>query len=452
MGLLVLILISVGFLLIEAVSLDDNRIEHGIEFLSDAITWVFIFELAIRFWIAPKKKRFFRRYWIDILAVAPVIRPLRLFRVVRLLRLFRAGLFLNRRLATFQGVFRGASAEFTVLGTVTAVLVLTASVTLHLTEHTTNPDFSTFSNAVWFSVYSLIGGEPIGGTPTSTMGRFVTLVLMLGGMTTFGVFVGTVSASMVARLSKRMEINEMDIDELKGHVVVCGWNQSGPTVLQELFFARGGPPRAVVVVTEQEGLPKDIELNKVRHEMLYHVTGDYTRVDVLERAGIRRAGAALLLSDTTVPRTDQDRDARTVLAGLTIERLAKGIFTSAQINDRENETVLRLAGVEEIVVTSEYAGYILGSVGRTFGLVNVLDDILSARHGNAFHKAILPSELDGTTVGELHRVLKDRYQAILISVEVPSDQGPKVQVNPPSDMRLKSGMPLVLIAQHPVRW
>ncbi len=457
LALVGLILVSVGLLVAEAVFDRHLRIYAQLERLGDAITWVFVVELLARFWVAPKKSRFFRRYWVDVLAVVPLVRPLRLFRAVRLLRLFRAGLLLNRRLSTFQGVFRGAASEFTLLGTLSAILVTAGAVTMYLAERGANPEFATFRQGVWFSLFSAIGGEPIGGTPVTETGRVVTLVLMLGGLTVFGVFVGTISASMVARLSQRMRVNEMDIDELTGHIVVCGWNHSGHTMLHELFTSRQGPPPAVVLVTEQDDLPPDLDPAQVRRELLYHVPGDCTRVEVLERAGVRRASAAIILSDATVPtRPDQDRDARTVLAGLTIERLTdKKIFTCAQLNDRQNESLLRMAGVEEIVVTREYAGFILGSAGRNLGMVTVLDDLLTAQHGNAFCRTTLPAELDGQTVEALHGILLERHGAILVAWGPRAGAGSgagKLRVNPPRETRVSAGDTLVVIAEGPLRW
>jgi len=455
-----LILVSVGLLVAEGLFHHDAARYQQMERLGDAITWVFVVELAARFWVAPKKSRFLRRYWIDILAVVPVIRPLRLFRAVRLLRLFRAGLLINRRLSTFQGVFQGAASEFTLLGALAAMLVVAGGVTMFLAERGANPDLATFRQGLWFSLFSAIGGEPIGATPVTNTGRLVTLGLMLGGLTVFGVFVGTISASMVARLSQRMKVNEMDIDELTQHIVVCGWNHSGHTMLHELFSARQGPPPSVVLVTEEADLPGDLDPTQVRRELLYHVSGDCTRVEVLERAGIRRARAAIILSDATVPtRPDQDRDARTVLAGLTIERLTEQkIFTCAQLNDRQNESLLRMAGVEEIVVTREYSGYILGSAGRNLGMVTVLDDLLTARHGNAFYRTTLPKELDGHTVEALHGLLLERHGAVLVAWgRGPEGAGEgagagKVQVNPPRQTRVSAGDTLVVIAEGPLRW
>lgn len=48
--------------------------------------------------MARKKRRFWRNYWLDILAVMPMIRAFRLLRLLRILRLLRAGILLNRSL------------------------------------------------------------------------------------------------------------------------------------------------------------------------------------------------------------------------------------------------------------------------------------------------------------------------------------------------------------------
>ena len=58
----------------------------------------------------------------------------------------------------------------------------------------------------------------------------------------------------------------------------------------------------------------------------------------------------ILLRDEVVPRSEQDRDARTVLAALTAERMTDGLYTVAELHDAESREILEMAGVEEIVV------------------------------------------------------------------------------------------------------
>jgi voltage-gated potassium channel len=323
------------------------------------------------------------------------------------------------------------------------VLLLLTSMMLFIAEGPGT--YHHFSDAMWFAAFSLVAGEPIGPMPMTELGRWTTLFLMVGGAVLFGVFVGTVAAGVAQRLSRNLGAQELDLDELTQHVVVCGWNKSGATVLMELFAPGTPPGRSVVVVTESAEPPADLPSERVRMEHLYHHHGDYTRVDVLEAVGIKVASVVILLTDEIVPRSLQDRDARTVLAALTVERMAPHIYTVAELYSRQNEELLRMAGVEEIVVGDWYAGMILGAVAANRGLVTVLDEILTAAHGNTFRTVELPSHWIGRTVAELHTDLFVRHRAVLISIENPPRT---VAVNPEPARELVSGDRLVVLCGH----
>ncbi len=435
--LLVLIVVSVVLTVLEVVVAEP--LQGWLMRLGDALTALFALELALRFWTARKKARFFERYWIDIVAVLPLVRPLRFLRVLRVLRLFRAGMLFNRRIARVQLAGR-TGAELMGLSLATAVLVVMSAMVLTIVE-AENPDFAHFDGSMWFAAYSLVGGEPIGGTPTTSVGRWTTLILMLGGLTLFGVFVGTVSAGMVAGLSRRLEVHELDIDELIDHVLVCGWNQAAPTVLRELFGANAPRGRAVVVVTEKAVPPEDLP-SELPADLLYQHIGDYTRVDVLEAVSLERASQVVLLADELIPRSAQDCDARTVLAALTVERMKPTVYTVAMLHSRQNEELLRMSGVEEIVVGDFFSGMIVGSVSRNRGLVQVLDEILTGNRGNSFHTSVVPAALAGKTVRDLHDHLLDQHQAVLVSVELDG----RVKVNPPLDRALRGGERMVVLS------
>jgi len=446
-AILALILVSVLLLVVEiAIEATHPGWLPWLDTVNNSLTGIFAIELLLRFWVARKKARFFQRYWLDILALLPVIRPLRMLRLLRLLRLWRAGRLVSRRLLPFQGVFSGTLTELTTLATISVVLVLSAALLLNLAE---GGSFSSLEQSLWFAVMSLVAGEPVGAEPTTTVGRWATLALMFGGLTVFAMFVGTISAGVGARLARRMEGSDMELDELEGHVVVCGWNGSAPTLLRELFAPGSPADRAVVVITEVEARPEDWPWDGVRADRLFHVSGDWTRLDVLERVGIRAAHTCILLRDVLKPRSDQDRDARTVLAALTIEQVSPDIYTVAELHSPQSEQMLRLRGVEEVVVGEEYAGMILGSASRNPGLVHLLEDILDMRTGNSFWSTTCPPDLDGTPVAELRRVLRERFGATLMSVE---PDGGQVLVNPDDDVVVRAGTTLLVVARSPVRW
>lgn len=446
-ALIALIVASVGLMLIE-VALPAGSVARAVlRYLSDAITLVFAVELGLRFWTAPEKRNFFRCYVLDLLSLMTIFPPLRLLRVLTLLRLFRAGTLMRRRLRLVGGLMRTSSNELSSALVLLTMVVLVAAITLQMSPGNVNVDTDGLEGNLWFSVYTLLAGEPVGGLPETQFGRAITLALILGGITVFGVFVGAVSASMVRMLSREMENDAMELDELFEHIVILGWNHAGPALICELFGPDNPPSQSVLLVTEDSGLPPDMPSAGVRPERLYHLSGDYTRVEVLEQAGIRRAASAILLSDATRPRSHADQDARTVLAALAIERLAPKIFCCAQLHEGQHEEMLRMYGVEEIVIGDWFTGVILGSIGRNQGLVAVLNDILTTTSGNAFHKVVVPQSLNGRSFGELFNALKTQHGAILISMERCGGDGKRdLRVNPGCEERVLTGDVLVVIA------
>lgn len=441
-GLLLLITLSVVALGVELL-VPDGRLHDGAVLLGDGLMPVFWVELSLRAWVARNKRKFLGRYWLDILAVLPVARPLRVLRVLRVLRLVRAGVLVSRRMGAFRGRIGSSVNDVIALTVATAILVVSAATVLQASEGRHNPAFADFEDALWFALFSMIGGEPIGAEATTEIGRWTTLGLMIGGLTLFGMFVATVSAGMVARLSSGMGAHPMDLDELTNHVVVFGWNEAGAAVLKELFAPGTPADRAVVLVTETAGLPEGVPVEDLRAERFYHHVGDYVRKDVLEAVNIPQAATTILLTDQLVPRSAADRDARNVAAALTIERMAPDVYTVAELTNPQHAELLRMAGVEEIVIGDWFAGMIIGSATRNRGLVAVLDDILTARRGNSFHSVEAPATVAGKTVSEVSHTLRSLHRAVLIAVGG--------EVNPANDRKVELGERLVVLSDRPPR-
>jgi voltage-gated potassium channel len=440
LSLLVLITGSVALLVAELFAIGTPAYE-SIQFTGDVLMVVFWVELTLRFWVARNKWRFFARYWVDILAVLPLARPLRVFRVLRVLRLFRAGVLLSRRMGAFRGGIGSTANDVIALAFGCVVLVLAAAMVLSFEEAGVNPDFRTFDDALWFAMLSTVAGEPIGAAPQTPIGRWTTLGLMIGGLSIFGMFIGTVSAGMVTRLSTGLGVQRMELDELDDHLVIFGWNDAGPALLRELFAPGGADVHnGVVLVTEDGPLPESVPLDDIDPDLFLHHVGDYVRIDVLERLQMARAQTAILLTDHMVRRSAADRDARTVAAALTMERMAPDLYTVAQLTSPQHTEILRMAGVEEIVVGDWFAGMILGSATRNRGLVAVLDEILTAHRGNSFHSVPAPDRWDGHTVKELIATLHDRHHALLISVGG--------AVNPEPGLTVRKGDAIVVLCKE----
>jgi voltage-gated potassium channel len=440
-----LILLSVGLLLVEIFLSDAHAAFEPVETAGHALTGVFAVELVLRFLAMPSRRRFFALYWLDVLAVLPLLRPFRLLRVLRLLRLLRLGNILNRRMGVLGGSLRPVRFELLALFSMLVIVVLVGAIGLHLAERSQAREHQSLAETFWWSVYSLVAVQPEPGVPETALGRTVMLLVMLCGVGLLATFTGIVAASMVNRLRGRMEERDMSLEELSGHMVVCGWNRMGYQVLSQL---RADPELArlyVVLVIESAEPPRPLPIPA---EQFFLVSGDFTRVETLRQAGIERAARAILLADKTVARTDQDRDARTVLAALTIEKLNRDILTCVELLNRENQSHLGLAGVEEVIVPDEYGGKILALAARHRGLVMLLDEVLTQERGNNLHAVLLPPAWAGKDVAFAHMELVRRHGALLLGLEREDSGGARrVWANPPATEPLRAGDRLLLLAR-----
>lgn len=446
---MIAIICSVLLVLYEfSLASDDPRYAQ-IESINNWFTYFFIVELSIRFYVEQRKARFFRKYWIDVLAVIPFFRSFRILRVFRLLRLFRFGVILTRRLARWTGSFQVIKTEYVIVGLSLLVVVLMGAFSMRVAEGRINADFGTIERSLWFAVMTVIAGEPIGGEPRTTLGRVITSTLMMGGLTVFAIFTGTISAVMVNSL-RNLKFRTMEIDELEHHVVICGWNRAGRLILEELLHEKRF--QHIVIVTENETLEKNPFLH-AHVDQIYLLTGDYTRVDVLKEAGIERAAFSMLLADASKEeRSSQDRDARTVLAAMLIEKLNKDIYTVVQLLNRDNETSLRQVGVEEIIVSDEYVGNIMATVAKNRGIVSMLDELLTSKYGHQFFKGPVPKSMVGRKVEDVIGELKRDHDATLIGVDlgVGGTIAETMKVNPPGDLVLREGHQLIIAASKPL--
>ncbi len=440
-----LIVLSVALLVVEILLPEEHALFEPVETAGHLLTGLFAVELLLRFLALPSRRRFLRLYWLDVLAVLPVLRPFRLVRVLRLLRLLRLGAIFHRRASGLSGSLRSARLELLALLMLVLMVVLAGAIGINLAERHHAGVFGSITESIWWSMYSLVAGEPIPEVPVTSAGRAVALLVMLCGLGFFAAFTGIVSAAMVTRLRGRMEEREMLLDEVTDHLVVCGWNRMGYQLLEQLEADTELRRRCVVLITEAENPPQPLPFPQ---ERFFHLSGDFTRVDVLEQAGIERAAMAILLADKTIPRGDQDRDARTVLAALTIEKLHRGIFTCVELLRRENQGHLTLAGVEEIIVPDEYAGKILATTTRSRAMLHLLDELLTTERGNNLYQAALPSDWAGKDVAFVHRQMKERFQAVLLGLERSEVEGGRCQVlaNPPAAETLRASDKLLFVA------
>ncbi|HYU19715.1 MAG TPA: potassium channel family protein [Chloroflexota bacterium] len=157
----------------------------------EGIEWfiwaVFAFELVVKTYLAPNRTRYLVSHWPDVLTVAvPFLRPLRLLRVV----VVGARLWKQARV-----VLRDQT--FSVIGMTSLTAVCLSAALVYEAEHGGDGPIQTFADALWWAVSTIttVGYGDV--YPKTNAGRGVATLLMLVGISLFGLLTARVAAFFV---------------------------------------------------------------------------------------------------------------------------------------------------------------------------------------------------------------------------------------------------------------
>ena len=121
---------------------------------------------------------------------------------------------------------------------------------------------------------------------------------------------------------------------------------------------------------------------------LVTVHGSGTRSDVLRIAGVPRARAVVVAAS---------RDDSAVLITLTARELAPKAQIVASVREAENVHLLRQSGANQVVVSSETAGRLLGMATHTPTVVDMVEDLITPESGLAIaERDVEQSEIGGS--------------------------------------------------------
>ena len=444
-GVVLFLIVSSVVLLIVEVAVNETKrplVHLFANVLGDIVTGIFFVELSLRFWVAPSKRAYFREYWVDILALLPLLRVFRVLRVLRLLRLFRAGLVVGRRAAGFRAMMRSSAAEYFIVLSVVGIIVMFGTVG-RLMEGETE-----FDHALFNTFHSLIAGEPIGWGqqgPQFWHEHVLALIVSFGGMVTFALLTGVVTSYMVENLRRRLKAQDMDISELTDHVIICGFNRTAPRIIMELRAHKQEARRGILIISEADPTPM-LQSFGIAQDNIYHIQDDFTRVDVLTKARISEAAKVIVVADDSVQRADQDRDARSILAALTIERVNPNAYTCVELLNGENAPHLAVAGIEEVVVPADFGGHLLGEVAMYRGLMPVVKDIFSRGEGQDLYLMGIAPEFAGKSYRELYVGVKERWDASPLALIRYNGLKHHVVTNPPLSHEVRGDEAVVVLA------
>lgn len=187
-------LLAVAFLVAYAWPIVDPRMDPDLRSSLAVATWTiwvaFAVDLTVRLWLADHRLNYALHHWYDVpLVVLPMLRPLRLLRLVALLRILD-------RSATSSLV--GKTAVY-LASAASAAVGLGSLAILQAERDAHGANITTFGDAVWWACETVTTVGYGYRYPVTFQGRFIAILLMLVGIG----LIGTVAATILARVESK---------------------------------------------------------------------------------------------------------------------------------------------------------------------------------------------------------------------------------------------------------
>jgi voltage-gated potassium channel len=227
--------------------------------------------------------------------------------------------------------------------------------------------------------------------PDNDAGKIFTVLLLFAGVAVFfyiaGVVVDAITRGVLSdAFGERRRRRE--IEELRDHVIICGYGRVGRSVAAE--FRAGDTPFVVVDVT-----PESVSL--AQRDGSPVVLGDGTEDDDLERAGIGRARGLV---------ASVDSDEKNLYITLSARAARPDLFIVARASNEGAAAKIRRAGANRVVQPYSRAGVQLANLVVKPQVADFLDIVTTAGGSMPelrFEEIEVTAECGhgGKTIGEL---------------------------------------------------
>src|SRR3954470_11607257 len=184
-------------------------------------------------------------------------------------------------------------------------------------------------------------------TPRGLGAELLTVAIVLSGVAIFGYFAAQIFDSIAHSVlggAWREKKRRKMIDQLRDHIIVCGYGRVGRRAGDELREA--GVPYVVLDFSDEA-----IEHAREHDDMFVEGTG--SEDEDLERAGIDRARGIIIASDD---------DGDNLYITLSVKARRPGITVIARGSNEEAERKLKLAGADRVVTPYTTAGRVMAQL------------------------------------------------------------------------------------------
>ncbi|MDA0986678.1 MAG: ion channel [Bacteroidetes bacterium] len=313
----------------------------------------------------------------------------------------------------FRSLFKN---ELVLIGTFLFLVFYFAALFVYLIEQSSNPQFQTFADGLWWSIVTVATVGYGDKAPITGFGRIVASLTIVGSVVLVSLFTATISSLFVARKIKESQgLNEVN---LKNHLLICGWNNNVENLLARLNSSSKKNSKLPVALVNDIS-PEKIEglLSNYSNLELQFTRGDHSKELILERGNIKEAKSVVILPDNLNP-SGLPSDDKTLSTLITIKGISPKTKVFVHIMNSENYQPLKRANADEVIVSDQYVDFFLANHVINPGTAELTLDLLNGNSENDIQRIQIPKKFIGKTFEELFIDFKKEKNITVIGIVV----------------------------------
>ena len=366
---------------------------------------------------------------IDLLAILPAYRPLRVLRIFVLFRVFKL-LRYTKSINQFLGVLGSKKFELYTLLFLLLFITVTAGIAIYVFEEKSNDSINSLFDALYWALITIstVGYGDI--SPVTPEGRVVSMLIIITGIAMISFVTSVIVSSFSEKLTELKENRLVEeINKEEDFMIICGYGQMTRMFLRH--YEHEYAKRYIIIEKDKERVEEAIK------EGYRAIQEDASRYDVIAKFNTDYAQVTLLAMTNS--------DVANIYITLNAKAISRNIRVISRASSERIAKKSRLAGADSVVMPSLIANRMLFAAITQPVMYKAVYAILTGQHLAQLDEVntVYHQKMVGKSIKELR--LKEQK---LLSIGYESCKNRAFVFNPSVDYVIKEGDILLLMGRQ----
>jgi len=270
---------------------------------------------------------------VDLLAILPAYRPLRILRVFILFRVFKL-LRYTKSINQFVDVLVTKKFELLTLLFLLLFIVFTSGMAIYILEAGKNENITSLFDGLYWAIVTIstVGYGDI--SPVTDVGRAISILIIISGIAMISFVTSVIVSAFSERLSELKEYRIVEqLNKKEKFLIICGYGQ-----LTKMFFRQNRFDIGSYVILES-----DVEqVNKATKDGYIAINESASSFQALSKFNYQNADITLLALTSN--------DVENIYITLNAKSLSRKIKVIARVNNPDNINKFNSAGADELLM------------------------------------------------------------------------------------------------------